>query len=391
MAGVRYEQNKLIGTVSEFTWDDNWGPRFHVTVDPFRDKTTKLGFAFGRFFGKIPNDLAVRALSSEVTHLVSYDYGDVDFTDPNDPVIPDPALARAMISFGEDPTVIDPDSKVTYQDEYVVSAERDVIQNVNVGLTYTHRTLGRTLEDVALVAYSDLLEGADFGEYFITNPTPEDGFPEPRRNYDAVTLSAHKRYRNDQPWQAMASYTWSRLKGNYEGYYRRDNGQSDPFITSLFDFPYLQDPDIFQYLIEDGYLPNDRRHTVNIFGSYTFAMGFTIGSNVKVQTGLPLTKLGHNEAYGSDGEIPLEERGGSGRSPTTTNIGLHTDYAFDAGGRRISLIADVFNLLNQQEGTDFDQNFEVGGVGPLNENPDFGLPITYEDPLSFRFAIRVAN
>jgi hypothetical protein len=390
MAGIRYEENTLIGSLSKFNWENNWGPRFHVTMDPLRDQKTKVSFAFGRFFGKIPNDLAVRALSSEVTQIVSYDFGDVDFTDPNNPVIPDPALAKAMLTFGDVPTVIDPDSKITYQDEYVASVERDVIPNVNVGLTYTHRSLGRTLEDVALVAYSDLLSGAeDFGEYFITNPTPEMGFPKPSRKYDALTLSAERRASRGDPWQVMGSYTWSQLKGNYEGYYRRDNGQSDPFITSLFDFPYLKDPGIFKFLIADGLLPNDRTHVFNLFGSYSLDMGLTVGSSFRVQSGVPLTKLGHNEAYGSDGEIPLEKRGGSGRSPTTTNIGLHADYAINAGTRKVVLIADVFNLLNQQKGTDFDQNFEVGGAGLVSD--DFGLPTVYEDPLSLRFAIRVVQ
>jgi hypothetical protein len=387
MAGIRYEENTLIGSAAKFSWDNNWGPRFHVTVDPTKDHKTKLSFAFGRFFGKIPNDLAVRALSTEITHIVSYDRNDVDLTDPNNPVIPDPSLAKAMTTFGDVPTVVDPKSKVTFQDEYIVSAERYLLPYVNVGLSYTYRNLGRTLEDVALVAYSDLLAGAEFGEYFITNPTPEQGFPKPSRKYNAVTLKAEKHSSEDQPWQVAGSYTWARLKGNYEGYYRRDNGQSDPFITSLFDFPYLLDPDVFQYIIEDGLLPNDHAHTFNLFGSYTLPMGLTLGTSVRVQTGMPLTRLGHNEAYGDDGEIPLEERGASGRSPTTTDIGLHADYGVNAGGRKISLIADVFNLLNQQKGNDFDQEYEVGGVGLVSD--DFGKPKEFEDPLSVRFALRV--
>jgi hypothetical protein len=35
----------------------------------------------------------------------------------------------------------------------------------------------------------------------------------------------------------MTSYRWSRLRGNYDGFYRSDNGQSDPAWTSLYDFP----------------------------------------------------------------------------------------------------------------------------------------------------------
>ena len=110
---------------------------------------------------------------------------------------------------------------------------------------------------------------------------------------------------------------------------------------------------------------------------------------MRIQSGVPLTRLGHHEAYGSDGEFPLEERGGSGRTPTTTNIGLHADYAISTGSREIALIADVFNLLNQQKGTTYDMEYESGGAGLVSN--DFGLPVTYEDPLSVRFAIRVSQ
>ena len=38
-------------------------------------------------------------------------------------------------------------------------------------------------------------------------------------------------------WSLQASYRWSRLRGTFEGFFRDDNGQSDPGITSLYDFP----------------------------------------------------------------------------------------------------------------------------------------------------------
>src|SRR5262249_36942470 len=153
-------------------------------------------------------------------------------------------------------------------------------------------------------------------DYYITNPTPALGFPTPERRYNGVTISASKSFRDR--WQLLSSYTWSRLRGNYEGYYRRDNGQSDPFITSLFDFPYLRDPQIFKYLIDkNGLLPNDRTHVFNMYGAYTFPWALNLGMSLKVQSGTPITKLGTNVAYATDYEIPLEPRGHSGRTPTT--------------------------------------------------------------------------
>lgn len=405
MAGVRYEQEKLLGNLNDFTWKNNWAPRFHVTVDPTQDNKTKVSFAYGRFFGKVPNDLAVRALSSEVTYLIDYPLSSVDLSDPNHPNITGPASGDPLI-FGNVPTRVDPDAKLTYQDEFVAGVEREVLPALNLGVSYTYRQLGRTLEDVALVPYSHLVNPdstvhEDFGEYFITNPTPALGFPTPSRKYNAVTLHGNKSFGNR--WQVLTSYTWSQLKGNYEGYYRRDNGQSDPFITSLFDFPYLKDPQIFKYMIEDGLLPNDRTHVFNAFGSYKFDFDLNVGLSFKIQSGTPITKLGYNDAYGNEGEIVLEPRGASGRTPTTGDIGLHADYFLPVGhGPKLQVVFDAFNLLNHQKAEDVDQNFELGGtINPdpslgiagcaSCENPDFGHATVFQAPLQIRFAARLMH
>jgi outer membrane receptor for ferrienterochelin and colicin len=412
MGGIRYEQQTLIGSVSEFTWDNNWAPRAHITVDPTRDNKTKLSLAYGRFFGKVPNDLAVRALSTEVTHVVRYPVSNIDFSDPNNPTVIDPTVFNSFTTFGNEATIIDPDSKVSYQDEYVASVERELFPAFSIGVTYMHRELGRTLEDVAIVPYTELLQGADFGSYYITNPGPDilasngqPGFPEPSRKYDAVTLKLDKRWRDN--WQLGSSYTWSELRGNYEGYFRRDNGQSDPFITSLFDFPYLATPEdqaIWQYAIEDGILPNDRTHVFNVFGSYGIPVRerqtLTLGMSYQAMSGVPITALGFNEVYGNGYEIPLAPRGEGGqrladgsvvpgefkRGPTTHDVGLHADYMFDIGGQQIAAIFRVFNIFNDQEGTDFDQGFELNG--PLDDSPDFGKPISYQAPRRFQIALR---
>jgi outer membrane receptor for ferrienterochelin and colicin len=413
MGGLRYEQETLIGNVTRHTWKNNWAPRVHITVDPTRDNKTKVYGSYGRFFGKIPNDLAVRALSTEVTSVVSYDRSNVDLSDPNNPVVIDPTAWTDFFSFGTEPTVIDPNSKLSYQDEYVAGVEREIIKDFNLGVSYMHRALGRTLEDVALVPYTELLAGGDFGNYYITNPGPnilatngQPGFPKPERKYDAVTLKMDKRWSDH--WQLGGSYTWSKLRGNYEGYFRRDNGQSDPFITSLFDFPYIATPEdraIWQYAIDpNGVLPNDRTHVFNIFGSRAFPAGenanFNLGLSYQLQTGVPITALGYNVVYGNGYEIPLAPRGDGGerlangtvvpgsfqRGPTTHDVGLHADYTFRLAGQEVAAIVRVFNIFNQQKGTDFDQGFELNGPG--DDSPDFGKAITFQAPRRFQFAVR---
>jgi len=338
----------------------------------------------------------VRALAAEITHVITYPINNVDLTDPNNPVIRDPndIDSSRTFSFGDVPTVIDPKSKLTYQDEFVFTAERQVAPYMKAGVDLLHRNLGRTLEDVALVPYSAIRDsGADFGNYFITNPTPEMGFPKPSRKYNAVTVRFEKNLnrglKSTKTWDNVAlgaAYTWSQLKGNYEGYYRRDNGQSDPFITSLFDFPYLKDPDIFAHMISDELLPNDRTSVFNFYGSYRFPFKLNLGTTVKIQGGTPITKLGYNEVYGNAGEIPLEARGASGRTPTIYDVGLHADYPVRVGNNRVDLIMNLFNVLNYQEATTVDMNYERSGPGDIN--PDFGKALTFQAPRQLQFAAR---
>jgi hypothetical protein len=61
-----------------------------------------------------------------------------------------------------------------------------------------------------------------------------DGFVQPVRRYQAAEFELDKRFSNH--WLAKVNFRWGTLYGNYEGAYRNDNGQSDPGISSLFDF-----------------------------------------------------------------------------------------------------------------------------------------------------------
>ena len=117
----------------------------------------------------------------------------------------------------------------------------------------------------------------------------------------------------------ISSYRWSRLTGNFEGFFRNDNGQSDPGISSLYDYP-TNDPtyatigapqfgyngDIrFLGSAGEGPLPLDRTHDIKVYGTYTFDMGLNVSLGVDVQSGAPLTAFAAHPVYDTGGEIPL--------------------------------------------------------------------------------------
>jgi hypothetical protein len=320
--------------------------------------------------------------------------------------------------------VIDPEAKLSYQNEVVLGVERQLMSNTTVGVRYVFRNFGRVLEDVAnipMVYYEDH-PGLSV-EYILTNPSSSTPvladaaflgakFDDPVHKYHSVEFTVNRRGMN---WSAMTSYRWSRLRGNFEGFYRDDNGQSDPGISSLYDFP-TNDPSYtsvggtrFSYPGDirflgdhNGILPLDRPHQVKVYGNYTFGSGLNLGTGINLSSGKPLTPMAANPNYDSSGEIPETARG-SGiqtidgfmkRTPFESQVDLQASWALRMGSRRLTFLADAFNLFNQRRITNYDQNTELGAGTP---NPDFGKPIStifagnpaqYQAPFNLRVGVR---
>ena len=63
--GIRFEQQALLGNTQSYSFAHNWAPRLGIIIDPMNDRKTKIFASAGRFFEKIPLDIAVRELSVE--------------------------------------------------------------------------------------------------------------------------------------------------------------------------------------------------------------------------------------------------------------------------------------------------------------------------------------
>jgi len=404
--GLRYEQETLAGTlVDNFTLKNNWAPRIGVTYDVTGDARTKLFASYGRYYARIPNDLAARSLSAD-DGTSRADYFDANLTQP----IPNGVLAGNVTqhfqTHGISADTIDPNAKLSYTNEYIVGVERELFPSTTFGVRYTYKNIGRVLEDVAnapMVAYDLGVPGLSSVEYILTNPSSSTAilpsaallgasFDDPVHKYQALELTLNRRFTTN--WTMLSSYRWSRLRGNFEGFYRDDNGQSDPGITSLYDFP-TNDPSYtaigvpefgyrgdIRFLGQTGILPLDRPHQVKLFGNYLFPVGLSFGAGLDLSSGAPLTPLAANPNYTNGGEIPEGPRG-SGiqtidgfrtRTPFQSLVSLQASYQFKLGGtRNFTVLADVFNLFNTQTVLMYDQWTQL--TGPA-DNPDFGKPVT---------------
>ena len=443
-AGVRYEQQTLVGTIAqlgtldgrqldEFALKDNWSPRLGVIYDVLGNGRSKLYGSYGRFYARIPNDLAARALSADDGTSRA------DFFDPGPHPAdrrrrPDPAIGdgradhAALPGRGIGADLIDPDTKLSYQDEFVAGFEFEAFRNINLGVRYIHRNVGRVLEDISpfpAVACDFGVAAACSVDYILLNPgkdTPVElapglsgvTFEDPKHVYDAVEFTAERRFANN--WSLMASYRWSRLFGTFEGFYREDNGQSDPGITSLYDFP-TNDPTFaaiggtqFGYLGDirflgeagEGPLPLDRPHQIKVNGNYAFRNGLAIGTVLELSSGKPLTSLAALAPYDNDSEIPLTPRGEGfetidgfrTRTPFESQLNLQASYSLNIGGRKLTLLADAFNVFNTRRVNDYNAALEQS-FGVLN--PDFGTPTSqnvsgqqFQAPFSLRLGARFA-
>ena len=440
-AGLRYEDQVLVGTLNQletidgefldnFHLKNNWAPRVGAIYDVLGNGRSRLYANYGRFFARIPNDLAARALSAD-EGVSRADYFDAGLTRP----IPDGVATQVpgggqitnhFVLAGAFPDLIDPATKLSFKDEFVAGYEWEAFPNTSLGVRYIHRNIGRVLEDIT--PYSAV--GCDFGVdaacaelYILTNPssgTPvtqiaglqDAAFEDPKHRYDAVEFTFDRRMSDN--WALIGSYRFSRLHGTYEGFFREDNGQSDPGITSLYDFP-TNDPNFatigrndfgyrgdirFLGALGEGPLPLDRPHQVKLFGSHTMDNGLGIGVGATLSSGKPLTPLASLAVYNNDSEIPETARaegfetvdGFRERTPMEMQVDAQASYNFRFGDRRLTLLADAFNLFNLRRAFDYNAATETSFQAL---NPDFGTVTSqnvagqmYQQPFTLRLGAR---
>jgi Carboxypeptidase regulatory-like domain len=343
-------------------------------------------------------------------------------------------------------------TKLGFLDEHVFGFEQQLPRNLTFSVRYIDRKLKRIVEDAAVVSPEQFNAGLFGQTYFLANvsksldaainpiphlftpggaipaactaggvspyvidpvedprtgaalgavcfePNPDagglgsdgipDGFPDALHRYRAVEIELNKRFSNN--WQLLSNWRIASLKGNYEGHLRNDNGQTDPGISSLFDFVGGE----FNLLgdqFKAGPLNTDRKHVANIYGSYQFGndqavRGLNIGLGAHMESGLPISEFLAHPSYQNAGEIPVGGRGKLGRTPFFTQIDLHADYPWALNERmKLKFVADFFNVTNRK------------GVARINEfaetslgvpNVDFQKARTYHNPFNMRLGLR---
>jgi Outer membrane receptor for ferrienterochelin and colicins len=220
-----------------------------------------------------------------------------------------------------------------------------------------------------------------------------DGFATPTRKYQEFVVEFARNMKNN--WQARANFRYARLFGNYEGFFRNDNGQSDPGISSLFDFTngaigLLGDQ------TTPGLLNTDRRIVANINVSYLVndktpafhaVKGLTAGLNFRGMSGTPLSAYTSHPIYGNVGEVPFGGRGTKGTLPSQRQLDMHADYPVkfhETASLRFAF--DAFNVTNSKLTSGRNQNLDTSiGVS----NPDYNKISSYQAPFYARMSVKL--
>ncbi len=220
-----------------------------------------------------------------------------------------------------------------------------------------------------------------------------DGFANPRRHYQSLEVEYNRNLKNN--WVLRANYRFAKLWGNYEGFFRNDNGQSDPGISSLFDFT-NGEIGLLGDQTKQGYLNTDRRHVGNLNMAYTVSKDtryvsalnkLTAGASLRGASGNPLSAYESHPIYGNTGEVPVGGRGTKGTLPTTLQLDLHADYPLQLKEKYTFKFAfDAFNVTNSQFQTGTNQNLDTA---PGTANVDYGKPTGFQGPFYARASVKL--
>ena len=412
---------------------NQFAPRLGFSWDVFGDSSFKVFGNAGRYALPLTAGVATRAASASLYEEIYYSYTGVDAatgTPTGTAVIRNPSTGSTAVRYlnGEDGNpkfaagYAVQNLKPMYQDEYILGLQKQLTDNLSLGVRAIHRDLGAAIDDNC--DYATLFQyvtgngpGTKFNYCFLFNPGEDaeiladwdgDGNAEVKTiPGDQLSLKAKRTYTaleffvqgNWDRFFLQGSYTWSKSIGNTEGGVRSDNGQADTGTTSDFDY-------LAAMIGAYGYTPNDRRHSLKMFGSYDITDQWSIGANVLVQSGRPISCIGvlggldvshyGNIHFSCDPGAPnasgnngttVVPRGTVGRTPWTTTLDLNVAYKPE-WAKGLSVKMDVFNLLNSTKAISVNEIGEDSSGNPATVANTYLTPTAWQTPRSVRFMVQ---
>jgi outer membrane receptor protein involved in Fe transport len=393
--GLRREQFTNYTTSGEaFISQRNMiAPRLGVTWDVMGDSSLRVFANAGRYHLPVPSNLSSNMAAPLLRTSQFYTYTGVDPATGAPTglhAISEPYSANNAYGKGRDAREVTAIGlKPLSQDEVSLGFERAFGKRLVAGASLLYRRLNDTNDDTCdarpIEAWA-ARNGVDTGNWggfqcAIMNPgrdnnlwvdfadgkglrrvditAAEWGNPLPKRTYKALTMFAEHPFADG--WYGKLTYTLSALKGNMEG--QTDTiGGGDVALTVSDDHKELM-------YNAYGYLPGDHRHQIKAYGFVQVVPQVTLGANLALVSGSPRNCIGElpaelhfDDDYGAAYffcEGKPAPRGSRGRTPWQMQLDLNAAWspAFTKG---LNLKLDVFNVLNRQTVTRYNENREDG-------------------------------
>ncbi len=183
----------------------------------------------------------------------------------------------------------------------------------------------------------------------LTDPNiPDQPVPQAEavRDYEALELTYNRRFADN--WSLRASYTYSKLEGNYSGLASSDEitatpgaARTDPNVARYFDgLVYGYDS---QGNIVNGVLNTDRPHAVEVQAIYRFPWNTSLGVNTSWRSGTPTTTLGSYNGV----EFYPNGRNDQGRTESLTQTDLFIAQPFKVGSFGFEVNLNITNLFDE--------------------------------------------
>jgi len=398
-AGVRWEVQDMrdIFGETQIMIYDNVAPRLGVVYDWTDEGKSRLYASYGWFYQPLPLQLNNRVFGGLVNVNRSYNQSDCfgqtttvngrtfdrvdDVRQPTEWCV-DTSTSTTGLTQGS----IVPRLKGMYNQQFQVGYEQEVIEDLVIGVRWLHTDLGRGVEDVSTnggqnfiianpgerVSDSDIAaqeaQCADLQTQFEGFDPDNDEknvvarelnrcnfladayrqintmFDKPTRNYDAWTLQLQKRFAKN--WLLLASYTYSRLVGNYDGFVDPINGSINIGASAQYDTPEL---------VRNSYGPLSTNipHRAKIDGFYSFdlkaAGRLTLGTSFRFQSGFPINVRSDTPNFNYSGGflIYMLPRGSGGQVQPNYQWNLSAGYAYPLPkDLEIEFNARVLNVTN---------------------------------------------